>query len=623
MLLTNIKKTDLWFLPLFLILFAFICALFSTIKMKETDRSVSIIVRAKIEHDDTLQFSFSTPDFSFSNNNTKKISVTGSPASQNIVCTLPDFIQVNKVKLIFGSNINKHPIDIQKISIQKNNFNYSFCKNDIVKLFPIRKGFLLDSINGEYRYNKEEGVFKPYFQSRNIYSLYESVRLSNNQTTNISIFIAFFIAFLTTSVIYFIKNNVKAKLHKYNFKFAITIFKNKIELSRPYLMCVLLVLFVLYVFIIGNYKNDSFSVMKNDIALNVAYDTINYEIYNSIPLIPSNNLIYNGNFEHGLKFWTSDTDTTNLSIIDTPFGKGVRITVDDAFGQNWFLKYKGRPIVYYPGHKYQIKFKYRIIKGGNNLFKFGWFFNNKPRFFDPTDLKLKLSHLPNNWFEAKAEILFSKGIYNLAFGVHSIENSTTIEVCDIQLIDLYETNVPYPFLDQIENNGKKVEQVFTDLNNCPKEVNNLIVNGDFRSGLMNWSAYADSTDFDWIETPFGKGVRVTRTDGDGGYWSLFYIGPKINFQTKKTYEINFKFKIIKGSEKPFKVGWWVKDNGKDYSPANLALELNKLDNGWYSAKTQYTFISSYTGLPMLFNSFKDFSIVEFADISMKIDSIAN
>ncbi len=619
MLLTKIKKIQVWFLPLFLIIFAVYYAVFSKFKIKEIDHSVSIIVCAKIEKDDTLQLSFSTPDFGFSKNNSKKINITGSHNFQNIVCTLPDFIQVKKIKLIFNSNVNTLPIDIQKISIQKNSMNYTFGKNDINKLFPITKGFLHDSITEEYHYYKEEGIFKPYFQSKDISDLYESVRLSNYKTPRITIIvIVFFITLLTTLAIFFCMDFVKDKLSNYHKKPVIKILKCKIELNRLSILSSVLFLFIIYVLIFGNIRNDSYSIIKTNNTLNANYDTSIYKIYDSIPMKPANNLIYNGNFEYGFRFWTSDVDTSNFSLINTPFGKGLRISIEDVLGQNWFLKYNGRPIIYYPGHKYQIRFKYRIIKGNKNQFKIGWFFKNKPRFFDPTNLKLRIFQLPNNWFEAKAEILFSEGHYNLPFGLHSLDSNAIIVLTDIQLIDLYNDEDLIPFVDQITTKGKLVDQAFNVLSTCCEEQGNLVLNGNFKNRLLHWHAYADSTDLDWIETPFGKGVRVTRTDGDGGYWSLYYTGPKIEYKANHTYFIEFKYRIIKGSNDPFNTGWWIKDNG--IKSTNLPLKTTYLRNGWYSAKTEYTFKNSYSGLAMMFNCFEDHSIVEFSDIWIRVDS---
>ena len=71
----------------------------------------------------------------------------------------------------------------------------------------------------------------------------------------------------------------------------------------------------------------------------------------------------NGNFELGTRFWLPAAKGTEHSIIETPFGKGIKVIRKNGDGTYWSLLYDGRPIIYYAGHTYRLSFIYKVLQG--------------------------------------------------------------------------------------------------------------------------------------------------------------------------------------------------------------------------------------------------------------------
>lgn len=158
----------------------------------------------------------------------------------------------------------------------------------------------------------------------------------------------------------------------------------------------------------------------------------------------------------------------------------------------------------------------------------------------------------------------------------------------------------------------------------PHTTNNLIYNGDFRYGLLFWGYDSDSTIHQLVDTPFGKGVKITRSDGDEGNWSLRYLGRPILYHKNHTYIIKFKYKIIKGQGIPFNIGWWINRGNPEYGTHRLRIEVNALKNNWYNAEVKYKFKRDYENLYCILNCLKDYSEVLIADIQINdIDNEIN
>jgi hypothetical protein len=146
---------------------------------------------------------------------------------------------------------------------------------------------------------------------------------------------------------------------------------------------------------------------------------------------------------------------------------------------------------------------------------------------------------------------------------------------------------------------------------------NLINNGNFTNGSINWKPNADSTTHEVIETPFGKGLRVSRLGGRLGDWSMQYVGKPIIYYANHIYEFHFYYKVQKGSSLPFSIGWWVDDAGQGYYPSlYLPIKVRDINDGWKEAVCSYKFKKTHTGLYTFLNSMELYSIVDFANVEL-------
>lgn len=145
--------------------------------------------------------------------------------------------------------------------------------------------------------------------------------------------------------------------------------------------------------------------------------------------------------------------------------------------------------------------------------------------------------------------------------------------------------------------------------------NNLVYNGDFKHGLIFWGYNSDSTNHELINTPFGKGVKISRGDGSGGFWSLIYLGRRILYHQNHTYHIKFKYKTLKGNDIPFQIGWWVKIDGHAVAQ-NLKIKSTQINDNWFDAEAQYTFLQNIKNPTCFLSSLKDYSEVCIADVQI-------
>ena len=163
-----------------------------------------------------------------------------------------------------------------------------------------------------------------------------------------------------------------------------------------------------------------------------------------------------------------------------------------------------------------------------------------------------------------------------------------------------------------------IDNIIPDFkDDIPERTKNLVFNGNFKDGTLYWAANADSTIHEIIETPFGRGIRVSRTNGNGGWWSLAYIGPSIIYHAGHRYQLKFDFKIEKGSNLPFNIGWWVNESNRGYSPSNLPLTIKTIKDGWKEAICSYKFRETHYNLTSFLNSLQDFSVIDIANVEMQ------
>ena len=153
------------------------------------------------------------------------------------------------------------------------------------------------------------------------------------------------------------------------------------------------------------------------------------------------NLFYNSNFEKGLEFWGSDTpDTITHVLIDTQYGKAIRVSRKDGKGY-WPLVYQGREIFYHKNITYYLRYKVRVIKGGETPYRIGWWAKDDETI--PYNLHLDIYPLNNEWYECMASYKFKNNHYGYvkAF-MNSQEANTIIDFTDIELLCNDTLNLP-------------------------------------------------------------------------------------------------------------------------------------------------------------------------------------
>ncbi len=114
---------------------------------------------------------------------------------------------------------------------------------------------------------------------------------------------------------------------------------------------------------------------------------------------------------------------------------------------------------------------------------------------------------------------------------------------------------------------------------------------------------APGTSIMYINTKYGKSIKVTRIGGGNDGYSLQYVGPEILYYANHTYRITFKIKFFEGNFSSFNVGWWVNDGNKGFANcAALQKKITPLDDGWFACSSEYTFIDNHYEIAGFFNS---------------------
>jgi hypothetical protein len=148
-----------------------------------------------------------------------------------------------------------------------------------------------------------------------------------------------------------------------------------------------------------------------------------------------------------------------------------------------------------------------------------------------------------------------------------------------------------------------------------KEKNNLLYNGDFNFGTMFWGSNDPSSSLtsELLEHEGFKFMRLHKISGAGNY-QLLYSGREVHYYAGLTYTLKFKYRVIKGNDIPFFVGWWSFDNG--LYRHNLEPKIAPLGKGWNQCEVNYTFTSDHDNLPLFINSQLPNSIIDIGNIIM-------
>lgn len=341
------------------------------------------------------------------------------------------------------------------------------------------------------------------------------------------------------------------------------------------------------------------------------------------PKMDDDNLIYNGNFKLGLKYWYPMADKVEHEIIQTPYGDGVKVKRYNGDNSGWPLQYIGPDIIFYAGHTYTISFKFKIVKGDNIPFKIGFKVDNTLLDDRAAGLYPVVLNLENGWKQGNCSYTFWRSISDIPLFMNSQEHDTEIEFADIKLQDNISIDSLPKYGDQVslvknevQNYLKRYDSIYYSKKQNPEENANLLYNGDFSQGTLYWLPAATATEHSVIETPYGKGVKVTRKDGDESYWSLLYNGRPIIYWAGHTYKLSFLFKVLKGSGVPFYVGWSAEDGFRGYPSYSLPGEITKLEDGWNELVCFDKFKTTHYDLYTFLNSLRDNTEIEIAKVKM-------
>ena len=149
---------------------------------------------------------------------------------------------------------------------------------------------------------------------------------------------------------------------------------------------------------------------------------------------------------------------------------------------------------------------------------------------------------------------------------------------------------------------------------------NLFYNGDLQNGLSAWEAFSAPNDcirFEMVGSEDGDSVIRVERECATGYWQVHYKGRPIVYHKDVTYEISFAFRVLKGSELPFFVGWGVTE-GK-IKLHKLPMVVEPIDSIWKRCMVIYKFREDYLNPHCFLNCLQAGSTIEVKDIRLTCD----
>jgi hypothetical protein len=169
------------------------------------------------------------------------------------------------------------------------------------------------------------------------------------------------------------------------------------------------------------------------------------------------------------------------------------------------------------------------------------------------------------------------------------------------------------------NNQQYVDRILWEKEIRVSDKSCLMDQEYFEKNLQYWSSSnAPGTLLSDVQTLFGPSKRVVRNNSNEGGFSLYYMGPKILFLAKHTYQISFKIKFNSGDSTSFRLGWWVDDGNMGFARTlNLRKRFEKIDSSWYKCSAEYTFIENHTDITGYINSMTNGSDFTISDFELK------
>jgi len=312
--------------------------------------------------------------------------------------------------------------------------------------------------------------------------------------------------------------------------------------------------------------------------------------------LPENKLflIDKYSFVENIKNWNNyAANGTSHATVDTPYGPGLKVSRENGDNGGFSLFYDGPKMLYYANHTYKITFKIKFITGSFNSFNVGWWINDGQKGFDNTAaLEKQTEALGGGWYKCTSTYTFIDNHVGLTGFINSVANGTSFVISEFELSDLnYDYLLPR-FLFEVKNDVD-INKWMDDVNKPISNNTNLLNNGDFKFDTRFWKSNADALTIEIKKSQTGNYASISRGDGNGGYFSLYYVGRNIEFMENNEYQFSFKVKPIYPQIIPFKVGFRL-DEGDGYErPGNLSLNVDTLENGWLLVKSKYKFRNSH------------------------------
>jgi hypothetical protein len=280
------------------------------------------------------------------------------------------------------------------------------------------------------------------------------------------------------------------------------------------------------------------------------------------PIDDYSNLIMNGDFKYGFKFWDYSADSLKVSIESGDSINYARIKRGDGNGGYYSLFYSGRRVVFTKSNEYELSFKLKPISPHQIPFSVGFWIDEGDGYMN--NLKLIIDTLPNGWLSVKTKFSFRNTLGNLVFPINSQIDNSEFLITNIALKNL--TNPPDLSNKELETDTLKVQDVlFSGRNTRLKYANEIwhnkysLLNKLFGKGFIyyEWFGRNFHNDQTLIDYPHNPLVSVLLYSGIVGviiyFWvlhktlSLYYAYRKKFGALLLCFLITFFFSFFSGS----------------------------------------------------------------------------
>lgn len=165
------------------------------------------------------------------------------------------------------------------------------------------------------------------------------------------------------------------------------------------------------------------------------------------PLINDENLINNGDFSLGLKYWNRNANETSIHIDTIDDRRCARIVRGKGDGAYWSLLYYGRSILFKANNEYQLDFLVKPVKPRNDLpFKVGFYVNEGNGYMH--NLTKEIDTLKDGWLRVKVQYRFINDNRNIGFLINSQRSNTEFYISNVKLKNLTENQkLKYDLID--------------------------------------------------------------------------------------------------------------------------------------------------------------------------------